>query len=98
MRWQPVSYWRSWHRMHSVRWSGLAVVCAAALKGYNYEIGVSPSIVSGIPHWVPTLLLWGTIVGPLLAAAGALIKQPNLPPPKPPISVPQPLNSRQPPC
>lgn len=73
-----VPYWHSWHRMHSIRWSGLAIACAGALKGYNYEMGVSPSIVSGIPHWVPTLLLWGTIVGPLLAAGGALIQQDNI--------------------
>lgn len=97
MSWQPVSYWHQWHRLHSVRWNALTVACGGALAAYGTALNISPRITSGIPHWILTVLVAGTMIGPILSSIGAVIKQ-DLPPavPKPPAS--NDFHQRQPPC
>lgn len=73
-----VPYWKQWHKMHSVRFSALAAACATALASYHLADSFSPAYVSGIPHWVVTALVVGTVVCPLLAGLGSVIDQPGV--------------------
>lgn len=74
----PVPYWRNWHRMKSIRWNALTLGFGGALAAYGAAWNISPAVVSGIPHWIVTALVAGTMIGPILSSFGALTNQPDL--------------------
>jgi len=73
-----VPYWRNWHKMRSIRWNALTLGFGSALAAYGAALTISPTLVSGIPHWILTALVAGTMIGPILSSFGAVTNQPNL--------------------
>ena len=73
-----VPYWRKWHRMRSIRWNALTLAFGGSLAAYGAALTISPTLVSGIPHWILTALVAGTMIGPILSSFGAVTNQPNL--------------------
>lgn len=73
-----VPYWRKWHRMRSIRWNALTLALGSALAAYGTALSISPTLVSGIPHWILTALVAGTMIGPILSSLGAVTNQTEL--------------------
>lgn len=76
----------NWRRFRSVQFGLLATACGAGVAAYGTALAIAPSVVSGVPHWLVTLLTLGSMVLPLASVVARAIDQPNLPPspPKPP--------------
>lgn len=88
MRVRWVSDIHNWHRFRSVQFGLLATACGAGVAAYGTALAIAPSVVSGVPHWLVTLLTIGSMVLPLASVLARAIAQPNLPPaaPQPPGS------------
>jgi hypothetical protein len=71
---------RNWHRFRSIQFGAVGVACGAALTAYGAALAISPTLVSGIPHWTLTVLTAGTMLAPIASMIARVIDQPNLPP------------------
>lgn len=69
----------NFHRFHSVRFGVLAAACGSGLAAYGVALAISPSVVSGVPHWLLTVLTLGSMGFSILAVIGRAIAQPKLP-------------------
>lgn len=69
----------NWKRFRSVQFGVLASAFMAALTFYGACLAISPSLVSGIPHWFLTLCSSGGMLSSGLALFYRAIKQNNLP-------------------
>lgn len=78
----------NFHRFRSVQFGMLAGACGTALAAYGVALAISPTVVSGVPHWLLTALTLGSMLLPLASVLFRAIDQPNLPPaaPRPPAS------------
>lgn len=70
----------NWHRFRSVQLGLLAGACGAGLAAYGTAAAVAPAVVSGVPHWLLTVLTLGSMLLPLAGVVARAIAQPNLPP------------------
>lgn len=70
----------NWRRFRSVQFGLLATACGAGVAAYGAALAIAPSVVSGVPHWLVTLLTLGSMVLPLASVVARAIAQPNLPP------------------
>lgn len=69
-----VSYWRSWHRMHSIRWgaaSGITGILVAAIV----KASAAAAFIAVFDFWITVGIIALVFV---LMVAGALIDQPKL--------------------
>lgn len=69
----------NWKRFRSVQFGMLASAFMAPLTFYGACLSISPSLVSGIPHWFLTLCASGGMLSSGLALFYRAIKQNNLP-------------------
>lgn len=76
----------NFHRFHSVQLGLLATACGSAVTAYGAALAISPALVSGIPHWLVTALVLGTMLLPAASVVARAIDQSSLPlkPPVPP--------------
>ena len=76
------NYWR----FRSVQWGLVGAGAGAALAAYGTALAVSPAVVSGVPHWLLTVLTLVSMLAPMASMLARALAQPNLPtaPPKPP--------------
>lgn len=83
----------NWHRFRSVQLGLCGGACGAALTAYGAALAIAPDVVSGVPHWLLTVLVLGSMAFPFASTFARALAQPNLPPipPRPinPITVPQ---------
>ncbi|HET9189793.1 MAG TPA: hypothetical protein VFN69_04395 [Rudaea sp.] len=78
-----IADFRNFHRFRSVQFGLLATACGAGVAAYGAALAISPSVVSGVPHWLVTLLTVGSMVLPFASVIARAVAQPNLPPPPP---------------
>lgn len=81
MRW--IDDLHNFHRFRSVQLGLLATACGSAVTAYGAALAISPTLVSGIPHWLVTVLVAGTMLLPAASVFARAIDQPNLPPAPP---------------
>lgn len=78
-----ISDLHNWHRFRSVQFGLLAAACGTGVTAYGVAYAIAPSVVSGVPHWLVTLLTLGSMLLPLASVFARAIVQPNLPPTPP---------------
>lgn len=70
----------NFRRFRSVQFGLLAAACGAALAAYGAALAIAPQVVSGVPHWLLTVLSVGSMVFAFAGVVARGIVQPNLPP------------------
>lgn len=76
--WQKIDDIHNFWRFRSVQFGLLAGVFMAPLTFYGACLVISPTIVSGIPHWFLTMCAFGGMLSSGLGVLYRGIKQPNL--------------------
>lgn len=84
MRW--IDDIHNWHRFRSVQLACIGGACGTALTAYGAALAISPAVVSGVPHWLLTVLTLGSMACPFAAAVARAIDQPKLHAPPSPAS------------
>lgn len=75
-----IADFHNWHRFRSVQFGLLAAACGTGVTAYGVAFAIAPSVVSGVPHWIVTVLTLGSMLLPLASVVARGIAQTNLPP------------------
>lgn len=79
MKMQLIDDIHNFWRFRSVQFGVLAAAFMAPITFYGACLVISPSIVSGIPHWLLTGCAFGGMVSSGIGVVSRGIKQNNLP-------------------
>lgn len=79
IKWEKIDDIHNFWRFRSVQFGTLAAAFMAPLTFYGACLVISPTIVSGIPHWLLTLFASGGMVSSVFGVMFRGVKQGNLP-------------------
>lgn len=68
------NYWKFW----SVRWGLLAAASASATAAYAAADTLDHALIVGIPHWVPSAFVMGTMIFSYASVISRGLKQDKL--------------------